>query len=722
MATSGKITGAAKRGSTTTTYYDFWCDWKRNDYSIANNTSNITVNLCLVCNSFADGAWNLQEKPSVSLKVGGAAKTPTITHIDTRNYVTCTFATWTGDVKHNADGSPNCAIVASFTHYGSSSLTGGSLSGSADLDTIPQATTLDALTCATSYFTGTMTYKYTPKASTLYNRCNISLNLNGTYTSVKSINLGKKSAAQQTATVTLSSDELTTIYKKLPKATKGVLRFTFYTYSDSGYSKQVGSTSVKELTLNIPNSTDTQPTVGMSLAPVGSLPAAFEGLYIKGKTKVKATLTSAPKHDATVTSYKMKVDGVSYYSSDGYTSGYLSKYGTIKVYGYATDSRGFTGSADKDIVVIDYAKPKVLDAEAVRCDASGNAADDGAYLKITAKRSYSKVVSDGTQKNFCAIRYRWKSEHGAYSDWITIHAKMASGDTVTTGALLNGALAVDTTYLVQVGVVDDVGESAHTTIAVPTDKVYWHRDGARRAFAFGEYVQEDNTFAIAGDIGFHAKGGISRISRYDYNDFDTLIYRTGYYTSNSAPSAAGCSNYPVDKTGVLEVISNMSHNATTGAWWGFAWQTYRTYGGVVYTRSYYTGDGWTPWSIKVDFNLVYPVGSIYLTTASTNPATLFGGTWERIKDTFLLAAGGSYGLGETGGEATHTLTTAELPSHRHSGNAVPVAYNPDGYNAMRSATLTQQGTQLSYTEYAGGGAAHNNMPPYLAVNVWKRTA
>ena len=166
MATSGKITGTAKRGSSTTSYYDFWCDWQRNSYSIEKCTSNITIYLRIKCTAFADGAWNLVDKPSVSLSVGGTARTPnSITHIDTRNYAICTFATWTGDVKHNADGSPNCPISVSFTHYGSQSLTGGSLSGSADLDTIPQASSLDYLACATNYFTGTMTYRYTDRKS-----------------------------------------------------------------------------------------------------------------------------------------------------------------------------------------------------------------------------------------------------------------------------------------------------------------------------------------------------------------------------------------------------------------------------------------------------------------------------------------------------------------------------------------------------------------------------
>ena len=63
---------------------------------------------------------------------------------------------------------------------------------------------------------------------------------------------------------------------------------------------------------------------------------------------------------------------------------------------------------------------------------------------------------------------------------------------------------------------------------------------------------------------------------------------------------------------------------------------------------------------------IYPVGAIYMSTNNVNPRVLFGGTWEQIKDRFLLSAGDSYKVGATGGEATHTLSTAEIPTHNHS--------------------------------------------------------
>ena len=181
-------------------------------------------------------------------------------------------------------------------------------------------------------------------------------------------------------------------------------------------------------------------------------------------------------------------------------------------------------------------------------------------------------------------------------------------------------------------------------------------------------------------------------------------------------------------------------------------------------------------------NTIYPIGSIYMSVNSTSPQILFGGTWEQIKDTFLLATGDTYANGSTGGEATHTLTVNEMPSHTHiqdshnhtqdSHNHTQNSHNHSastdrkflalgkndnwGYTNARqmqstsgsyyypysnkntsgltepentaSKTATNQATTATNqattatNQNTGGGQAHNNMPPYLTVYIWKRTA
>lgn len=121
---------------------------------------------------------------------------------------------------------------------------------------------------------------------------------------------------------------------------------------------------------------------------------------------------------------------------------------------------------------------------------------------------------------------------------------------------------------------------------------------------------------------------------------------------------------------------------------------------------------------------VYPVGSIYMNVNSTNPGTLFGGIWEQIQGKFLLGMSSSYPAGSQGGEASHTLTMSELPKHTHS----IIGYSPSGNDYSGSdadLSFTYNNTMTGWsgrTASAGDSQAHNNMPPYLSVYIWKRTA
>lgn len=114
----------------------------------------------------------------------------------------------------------------------------------------------------------------------------------------------------------------------------------------------------------------------------------------------------------------------------------------------------------------------------------------------------------------------------------------------------------------------------------------------------------------------------------------------------------------------------------------------------------------------------YPVGSLYISTVSTDPKVLFGGKWEQLKDRFLLAAGDTYQGGSTGGEASVRLTEEEIPVHSHSVYHGTVAVS----KGTAEYALVANGSDIKKTTSAGGGQAHNNMPPYLAVYVWKRIA
>lgn len=126
-------------------------------------------------------------------------------------------------------------------------------------------------------------------------------------------------------------------------------------------------------------------------------------------------------------------------------------------------------------------------------------------------------------------------------------------------------------------------------------------------------------------------------------------------------------------------------------------------------------------------DLFYPIGSIYMSTDTTNPQSRFTGTyWLPIYNRFLLGAGDTYKAGTMGGEATHTLTRSEIPSHYHDeyvGNDGGSDSAPSGYSGWPNIAYISKKTWWatgSKTSAAGADGAHNNMPPYLAVYMWRR--
>lgn len=149
--------------------------------------------------------------------------------------------------------------------------------------------------------------------------------------------------------------------------------------------------------------------------------------------------------------------------------------------------------------------------------------------------------------------------------------------------------------------------------------------------------------------------------------------------------------------------------------------------GLVYSRTLaeLKGDIGVDTATLVD--LFYPIGSIYMSTDTTNPQSRFTGTyWLPIYNRFLLGAGDTYKAGTMGGEATHTLTMSEIPSHYHDeylGNDGGPDSAPSGYSGWPNIAYTSKKTWWatgSKTSAAGGDGAHNNMPPYLAVYMWRR--
>lgn len=261
-------------------------------------------------------------------------------------------------------------------------------------------------------------------------------------------------------------------------------------------------------------------------------------------------------------------------------------------------------------------------------------------------------------RNTAAIMGYWKSVGGSYGAGVTLPSGAVG---LVTGDV---EIAADRSYTAKIVVTDSLGNSAEFEENIPTEQVAFHLKEGGRGAAFGKAAEQDELLDVAWDARF----------RED-----------------------------VQVDGALQV------------------------GG------------------KTLLDMVYPVGSIYLSVSGTDPQTLFGGTWARLEDVFLLAAGAEHAAGSTGGEEMHTLTVGEMPSH---GNHLmqgrmyqELADNASNDSSYRSNTLYlgknvfastgninrgwkdwNGGEMYPAGTLKGGGNPHNNMPPYLAVYTWKRTA
>ena len=246
--------------------------------------------------------------------------------------------------------------------------------------------------------------------------------------------------------------------------------------------------------------------------------------------------------------------------------------------------------------------------------------------------------------------------------WKSVGGSYGEGVTLPFGAvgLVTGdvEIAADRSYTAKIVVTDSLGNSTEFEENIPTEQVAFHLKEGGKGAAFGKAAEQDELLDVAWDARFQGD---------------------------------------VQVDGALQV------------------------GG------------------KSLLDMVYPVGSIYLSVSGTDPQTLFGGTWARLEDVFLLAAGAKHAAGSTGGEESHTLTASEMPTHNghlSAGIAGAAPYgkgNYEGYLNVSAMTAYVGGGYRGWNVYsgnemhpaseaAGGGQPHNNMPPYLAVYTWKRTA
>ena len=406
----------------------------------------------------------------------------------------------------------------------------------------------------------------------------------------------------------------------------------------------------------------------------------------------------------------------------------------------AVDSRGFTTTVSKTIDLVDYNNPGVTTSKITRQNGIGTKAVlafTGVYTNWTGLLKTNSIKS---------IRYKI----GASGTWKSLpsNATLTSSNGVwTLNAVLDDTFATTSQYYLYLEIKDLLETVIVGAYTISTADAFIWKDLANKRIGINKKPTE--ALDVAGNV--KASGNMTATKFIGTCSNSEKLTALDTRDVNSKPS---------EYMGGRGVKYEFKNNKTIGN------PLADTYSGLLTITPWGNSSGGRPTQIAVnvkgfkyrhssddttwgswfDFGLLaYPVGSIYMSVNNTNPGTLFGGTWEQIKDTFLLACGDAYSNGSTGGRANHnhptsehTLTVEEMPKHSHDmDDAVYGNYKNrlgirgdggGGNNLIPSMTQTKGYSKYKPTD-TGGGKPHshgdtgsaNHMPPYLAVYVWKRT-
>lgn len=297
--------------------------------------------------------------------------------------------------------------------------------------------------------------------------------------------------------------------KQIPNLTYGTGTLKCTTYNGSA---EVG-TGTATVRVVVPENDVTRPKItGMTLSPVSALPEEFAGLYLRGRTGLRADITAVSDYSS-LAAYTVTAGSQSGSGSPA-TIDLLVCEGDVKITGRVTDARGFSAAVTAPIRVLPYANPRITPCNgyhSVICERAkdtGELSPEGTYLAVKAGRTFSSVVLEGTERNACRLQYRWKPNGtDIWSDWIIL---LEEDSTETEVSLLVGNVvsSLQRSYLVEMEAVDTLGGSHRLTFQIMTEAVsfvlYDGPDGA----GFGKYPEEAHVVDIASHMTLRVRGSL----------------------------------------------------------------------------------------------------------------------------------------------------------------------------------------------------------------------
>lgn len=730
----------AKSGSFNTTGYqgrNLKFSWSIASQDITNNKTVINWSL----EGDGTGAVSWYYTQSVKVVIDGSTVYSMDDSSQVKLYDGTVVASGQKTISHNADGTRSfSASVEAGIYVWAVNCTG---SGTFTIDTIPRASTFTVSNASADMGTS-VTFNIT-RASTAFTH-----KLTLTWGGVTS-NIATGVGTSQSWTIPLS------LANDLPNSLSSGCIITCITYNGS---TEIGRKTLS-MTLKVPSSiVPSISSVTISEA-VSGLATKF-GAYIQNKSKLKVVTAAAGSYSSTIKTYSVVILGKTYTGST-ITSDVIGSSGSVSIKVTVTDSRGRTATTTKTVTITAYADPSITRFTAQRCESDGTLNDDGVYVKLSFAFAIT-ALSNKNDKSY-TIGYKLQGDE--------------SYTTITSGSVYT----LDTSYISTIVFSGDNSYDFNLTVTdyfkpvnqfadIPTafTLVDYHSSGT--GLSFGEVSTEENTFTNALDFkqkgnsytfqpsAFNGDTGYTVLAVITLTDLNVnapivfVINRRGALcpmtvyvkfasSSTTTDPELETITYEGDNYGVFLVktatstwtlyVDNTSgwSNPCVQKWFTTDNQNARL--SVTFPSGqeetlptpYYRA---TPATMQSLLDYIYPVGTIYWNYSHVSPASFLGGTWTRISETFLWAAGSNGTIGGTGGAKTVTLTKENIPPH---GHYVAVGGGTTDYGTTRTVIANFNRVTAGYTDTSTildgsmphtNGQAHNNMPPYIQVSVWRRTA
>lgn len=640
------------------------------------------------------------------------------------------FQTYTDTIKHNDDGTCSVTISGVLNGCTSTSLEGVTSSGSktVTLDTIPRASEISLTDTAGNAITSATV------GSTI--RVNINRKSSGFKEKLSLVFISLDGDSQELDILKTSGDEtdfITNTYYDI-LITENMFKEYFpgdansITISATTYTAEgVKVLDTNSVSINIITPSTMIPTVTLGeIYDKGNIVPSDWGIFVKGKSNLYIPYTVAGVNNSIIehtwlvresapgeqlTDLKNPLTGE-------FPIGIAKQNDTITV--YTQDSRNKTANASKSFTVVDYTSPVLTTYTAQKVDADLNLTDSGEYVLFEIDGTIASCEGKNEKKKYIGFK------SGSSINWIQITSEGAT-------VLMDQPINPNQQNTIYFKIEDSLGESDVASIVLDSAFNLMNFNNTMTAVAIGK---KSNAAA-------------------DEKKFETGI-PTRFIKGIKSKNPGNVNTQSVEGSLVVKRASNTSdENLPTSNGVVLEYSGWTGWGGQLYIADngergcYFNGwsDGvrssWQKIIMKNDLlEMIYPVGSIYMSVENNSPQNFLGGTWTPLYDRMLVGAGNSYAVNSTGGSKdativahTHTASIASSGAHYHTAKAMSSTGSTSGsmaesyakYGTTRNIRIPFSGNDGAHThtptiDSTGVSATNANMPPYLGVYMWKRTA